>query len=316
MVGVAEAYVGMFAFNIGLKYGLGPLGDLVGKAVPGLWGYVDVVPGSPLITNYPLAVLVIGIFTFFMALVATYAEPALNAMGMTIELLSNGSFTKSLLMLSVALGVASGVTCGMMRLIYDANLTIFLCIGYGIAIPITKPSCLEYVAVSWDAAGVTTGSITVPLVLAMGLGLGQQLKLTNAFGLLAMGSVGPIMSVLVTGLYVQWRGPKGKDAEIGTAEEEQEKQQIRVSQAAEWYRRESIVRRTSTVPNTGMLDMEVAERMSVKQENYAGEVRRRRSSLEGMKAAVDTLDNSKERQARISEDPPVRLSEDSQETGV
>lgn len=208
MFGVVEAYVGMFLFNIGLKYGLGPLGEMVGAAVPGLWDEAPAVPDSPLLPNKTAAVVVIAIFTFMMALVATYAEPALNAMGQMIEVLSEGQFTKSMLMLAVAIGVACGVTIGMLRLILGWNLTVLLCIGYGIAIPLTKPSCLEYVAVSWDAAGVTTGSITVPLVLAMGLGLGKKLGLTDAFGLLAMGSIGPIVSVLVTGLYVQSKKKK------------------------------------------------------------------------------------------------------------
>jgi hypothetical protein len=262
-LGVLEAYLGLIIFNIGLKYGLGPFGDMVGSAVPGLWAEKAEVPGSPLIESYGVAVFVIAVFAFFMALVATYAEPALNAMGMTIELLSGGSFTKSLLMLSVAVGVATGVTVGMLRHVLGWPLVIPLCIGYCIAIPATYPSLLEYVAVSWDAAGVTTGSITVPLVLKMGLGLGAQLGLMDGFGLLAMGSVGPIISVLLTGLYVQYKRPNEHETELVSPNTKRMSSAGRdektVDLAASWYMDVSVKRSLSLHVNENTLIQRMKE---------------------------------------------------------
>ena len=69
----------------------------------------------------------------------------------------------------------------------------------------------EFVNVAWDSAGVTTGPITVPLVLAMGLGFGNAVEAVEGFGILSMASICPIVSVLITGLWVQ-RGPKNKSA--------------------------------------------------------------------------------------------------------
>ena len=59
--------------------------------------------------------------------------------------------------------------------------------------------------IAWDSAGVTTGPITVPLVLAMGLGFGNAPHAVEGFGILSMASIGPILSVLGTGLWVQYR---------------------------------------------------------------------------------------------------------------
>merc|ERR1711871_1582849 len=203
LVGVVEAYLGLMIFNIGLKYGQGPLGDLVGASVPGLYSKIDTVEDSPIFDSRGLGLALVMLFTFFMALIATYAEPALNAMGITTEQLTNGAFERTLLLLAVAVGVGVGVMLGVARMVWGWNLTNMLCIGYALALTLTYPSRLEYVAVAWDCAGVTTSSITVPLVLAMGIGLGNELKVQDAFGLLAMGSVGPICSVLIAGLLVR-----------------------------------------------------------------------------------------------------------------
>jgi len=176
LVGVMQAYLGLVVFNLGLKYGQGPLGDLVGASVPGLYSEIDSVDASPIFENKGLGLFFVMAFTFFMALIATYAEPALNAMGITTEQLTHGQFKRTTLLFAVAIGVGGGVTLGVARMIWGWNLTIMLCIGYSIALGLTTQSRIEYVAVAWDCAGVTTSSITVPLVLAMGIGLGNELQ--------------------------------------------------------------------------------------------------------------------------------------------
>ena len=124
-------------------------------------------------------------------------------MGRTTERLTRGEFSKRAVMSSVALGVAVGVALGIMRMIKRWHLGTMLVCSYSVALLLTLPCNDMYVCVAWDAAGVTTGSITVPLVLAMGLGLGKQLQVHDAFGVLSMASVGPILSVLITGLWLK-----------------------------------------------------------------------------------------------------------------
>ena len=79
----------------------------------------------------------------------------------------------------------------------------------------------EFVNVGWDSAGVTTGPVTVPLVLAMGLGFGGAVGAVDGFGILSMASIGPIIAVLATGMWVQRSGRKRheKKAEMQTTSE-------------------------------------------------------------------------------------------------
>jgi hypothetical protein len=87
----------------------------------------------------------------------------------------------------------------------------------------TWSSTEEFVSIGWDSAGVTTGPVTVPLVLAMGLGIGNQIGVVEGFGILAMASVCPILSVLFIGLRVKKQqevdlkesGPMLQDKEVG-----------------------------------------------------------------------------------------------------
>ena len=202
LVGVFIAYIGMAVFNVGLNYGLDKLGDAVGAAMPSLFHKLAAVPRSPLL-SYEAGLCAAVVFTFFLGLCATLAEPALNCMGRTTQRLTRGEFTKRAVMGSVALGVAAGVVLGILRMIMKWHLATMIILSYSVALVLTVPCDDMYVCVAWDAAGVTTGSITVPLVLAMGLGLGEQLQVHDAFGVLSMASVGPIISVLSMGLWLK-----------------------------------------------------------------------------------------------------------------
>jgi len=140
-------------------------------------------------------------FAFVMGYGATLAEPALNALGMTVEALTAGAFRKSLLMQAVAVGVGGGITLGVAKIIWNIPLAWLLVPPYLLLLLLTRWSTEEYVNIGWDSAGVTTGPITVPLVLTMGLGISTQVGVVEGFGILAAASVCPILSVLGLGLY-------------------------------------------------------------------------------------------------------------------
>lgn len=147
-------------------------------------------------------ILVVLIFAFILGYGATLAEPALNALGVTVEELTVGTFKKSLLMQAVALGVGFGIAFGVAKIMFNIPL-IWMCgPPYILLLIITKLSTEEFVNIGWDSAGVTTGPITVPLVLAMGLGIGGQVGVVEGFGILSMASVCPILSVLSVGMVV------------------------------------------------------------------------------------------------------------------
>jgi hypothetical protein len=129
----------------------------------------------------------------------------LNALGVTVQNLTNGSFKKSMLMYAVGIGVATGIMLGVCKLIFDFNLLYILIPGYVLALTLTLFSSEAFVNVGWDSAGVTTGPVTVPLVLAMGLGFGKAVGALEGFGILAAASIAPICSVLALGVYVEWK---------------------------------------------------------------------------------------------------------------
>jgi hypothetical protein len=108
-------------------------------------------------------------------------------------------------MYAVSFGVACGIALGVVKLIFDFHLVWLLLPGYFIAITLTFFSSEEFVNVAWDSAGVTSGPVTVPLVLAMGLGFGGAVNAVEGFGILSMASICPIISVMTVGLFVQWR---------------------------------------------------------------------------------------------------------------
>jgi hypothetical protein len=91
---------------------------------------------------------------------------------------------------------------------FNFNLLYILIPGYTLGIILTAMSSEEFVNIGWDSAGVTTGPVTVPLVLAMGLGLGGAVQAVEGFGILAAASIAPIVAVLALGVYVQYKVKK------------------------------------------------------------------------------------------------------------
>ena len=210
--GLVLCVTGMMIFNVGLSYGLAKLGEQSGSMVPAAFKGIEAVAGSPLYT-YALGIFIAGLFAWLLGFGATLAEPALNALGQTVETLTNGSFKKTTLMYAVSIGVGFGLTLGVMKIIFEWPIAYMVIVGYTIGIVLTALSSEEFVNVAWDSAGVTTGPITVPLVLAMGLGFGNAVEAVEGFGILSMASICPIVSVLITGLWVQ----RGSSAEKSAA---------------------------------------------------------------------------------------------------
>ena len=105
-------------------------------------------------------------------------------------------------MQSVAIGVAMGIAAGITKMAYNLPLFWMLAPAYLVVLALTVKAPHDFVNFGWDSAGVTTGPITVPLVLAMGLGVGANVPgVSDGFGILALASVGPILTVLSVGLY-------------------------------------------------------------------------------------------------------------------
>ena len=200
--GLSLCVIGMCIFNIGLTYGLGAMGTQTGQGLPGAFIQTTLVESSPIFSHL-VGIIVVILFAFVLGFGATLAEPALNALGLTVQKLTNGAFKKEMLMYSVAIGVAVGISLGIAKLVLDLDLATLLLPLYLAGLTLTALSSEEFVNVAWDSAGVTTGPVTVPLVLAMGLGLGKAVSATEGFGILSLASICPIIAVLSMGLLIK-----------------------------------------------------------------------------------------------------------------
>ena len=214
-IGIGCAVIGMCLFNLGIALGLTPLGEQLGGNVVSSFtsiqpwqseGFVD-----PLFKSSTAGKCLAILFGFILGYGATLAEPALNALGSTVEKITVGAFKKNLLMQAVATGVACGIATGVAKIAFNLELWYLLIPPYAFLLVLTFFSSEDFVNFGGDSAGVTTGPITVPLVLAMGLGIGAKTGAIDGFGVLSLASVGPIITVLTVGLLVR-KKPKVDDA--------------------------------------------------------------------------------------------------------
>ncbi len=120
------------------------------------------------------------------------------SLGITVEEVTAGAFKKFLVMHSVGFGVGIGLIIGVARILFDWSSLAIVLPSYVIVLLLTMVS---------DSGGVTTGDITSPILIALGLGVAAAVGGADGFSLIAMGSVWPIISVLALGLYVNKTTP-------------------------------------------------------------------------------------------------------------
>ena len=205
-IGILFSIIGLSIFGIGIYLGLTPIGSQLGGNIPAAFAKIKPwsLDGSygPIFTEYGGKIVVI-LFGFFLGYAATLAEPALQTLGSTIEKATVGSIKKSLLTHTVALGVGLGIALGVMKIAFSLPLAYIVLPMYIILIPLTLISSEAFVNFAWDSAGVTTGPVSVPLVLVMGLELARNVPgVIEGFGILTMAAVMPIITVLLIGKIV------------------------------------------------------------------------------------------------------------------
>jgi hypothetical protein len=176
--------VGLYAFVVGLKLGLFPIGESMAEQ---------------LIANDSLAWLYV--FAFTIGFATTMAEPALIAIGQKAEQAAKGRIDGNVLRLVVALGVAVGITIGVHRIIAGDSIHFYIIGGYSLVILLTWLAPRYIVALAYDLGGVTTSEVTVPLITALGIGLATNIEgrnvMIDGFGLIAFASIFPIVSVML-----------------------------------------------------------------------------------------------------------------------
>lgn len=187
LISVLMVSLGLILFLVGVHIGLLPIGELVGSSLP--------KTGK---------VWLVIFFGFLLGFVITVAEPDVRVLAIQVDIVSQGVITKHVLIYAVALGVAISVGLSMLRIILNIPIQYLLTAGYTLVFVLASFTPFQFVPISFDAGGVTTGPMTVPFILALGIGvsavLGGRSSSTDGFGLVALASIGPIIAVLLLGV--------------------------------------------------------------------------------------------------------------------
>ena len=220
LVGTVYVIIGLTLFLLGLDKALFPLGKLMAGQLVEL----SLPHGSAF---DPTAWARFGWVYLFAALIGfatTIAEPSLIAVAFKAREVSGGSINPLGLRVTVAVGVALGLGLGTFRIVTGTPLHLYILAGYLIVLVQTCFAPRTIMAIAYDSGGVTTSTVTVPIVAALGLGLAAAVPGRNpaidGFGLIAFASLFPIITVLGYGQYAQFmnyrarRQPREKQHEI------------------------------------------------------------------------------------------------------
>ena len=154
------------------------------------------------------------IFAFMVGFSTTIAEPALLAVAIKANEVSGGAINPLGLRLAVALGVAIGISLGTFRIVSGLPIHWFIIGGYMVVVAQTFYAPRMIVPLAYDSGGVTTSTVTVPLLAALGLGLAETVPgrsaLIDGFGLIAFASLFPIMSVMTYAQIAEYRSLKAQ----------------------------------------------------------------------------------------------------------
>jgi len=207
LTGMVYVLVGITFFLMGLEQALFPVGRSMAEQLtnPEFLQSVRITVGELQWQDYYW----VYIFAFAIGAGTTIAEPALIAVAIKANEVSGGAIGIWGLRLAVALGVAVGLAIGSYRIVVGAPMHYFIIVGYGIVVIQTFYSPKLIVPLAYDSGGVTTSTVTVPLVAALGLGLAETVPgrspLIDGFGLIAFASLCPIISVMAYAQLSEYR---------------------------------------------------------------------------------------------------------------
>lgn len=195
-MGFVYVLLGLSLFLVGLEMALFPLGETMAAQLTDP-GFLDLTPGAPVVWSDYLWVYA---FAFSIGFATTVAEPSLIAVALKAQQVSGGTVRAFPLRIAVALGVAIGVALGCFRIVTGTPLPWYIATGYAVVILQTAFAARSIVPLAYDSGGVTTSTVTVPVLAALGLGLASTIPGRNpvidGFGLIAFASLFPMMTVM------------------------------------------------------------------------------------------------------------------------
>lgn len=184
LLGALFIIVGMSIFLVGTDIGISPLGSLL---------------GSKMAKSNKIAIVILsGILLGF---IISVAEPDLHILASQVQDATGGATSKMSIVVIVSIGIAILLSTGLFRIVKNIKLNRLLTIIYGIILILALFASPEFLAISFDASGATTGALTVPFMLALGLGVSSLKAGKNSeddsFGLVGITSTGAILSVTI-----------------------------------------------------------------------------------------------------------------------
>ena len=190
VLGIVFVILGLYAFIEGLELGLFPIGETMALQLTQQGSHA-----------------LIYLFAFLIGFSTTMAEPALLAIAIKVEEISGGKIRQTVLRIAVALGVAIGIALGAYRIVVGDGIHYYIIAGYVVVIILTYFAPRYIIPIAFDSGGVTTSTVTVPLVAALGLGLATNIEgrspLIDGFGLIAFASLFPMITVMAYGVITE-----------------------------------------------------------------------------------------------------------------
>ncbi|MGM0519564.1 MAG: DUF1538 family protein [Campylobacterota bacterium] len=194
-LGFCLVIVGLYAFILGLEMGLFSLGETMAFQL-----------------TKSESVMMIYAFAFAIGFSTTMAEPSLMAIAKKAKEISDGKINDFILRVFVATGVAIGIALGAFRIVDGGHIHYYIIFGYIVVIILTFIAPKYIIPIAYDSGGVTTSTVTVPLVAALGIGLATNIEgrspLIDGFGLIAFASLFPMITVMLYGIIIEKIGVK------------------------------------------------------------------------------------------------------------
>ena len=182
LVGAVLLIAGMLLFNVGVELSMTPIGEKVGSII-----------------TKSKNVWIMVLISFIMGFVITISEPDLQVLAQQVPSVPNLT-----LILAVAIGVGIFLVIAILRMLFSRPLSQLLVFFYAIIFALTLFVPKDFLAIAFDSGGVTTGPMTVPFIMAFGVGIAAIRSDKHAeddtFGLVALCSIGPILAVLILGM--------------------------------------------------------------------------------------------------------------------
>ena len=189
-IGLIMVAVGLGMFLVGVKVGLFPLGELIGSELPQHGSFIMLL-----------------VFALILGFAVTVAEPDVRVLAHKVDLVSGGEISRHVLVTFVAIGVGIFMAIAAARVVLGVPISYILIAGYGAIFALSTIIPPHFVPISFDAGGTTTGPMTVPFIIALGVGISSVLagkrSLADSFGFIALASIGPVLAVMLLGVIYQ-----------------------------------------------------------------------------------------------------------------